>query len=99
MKPTLLEICEEAITVEKDLHAIGVIKDDEQTKDFKDASRKSQEMVRKGRDKEEIDIETLTLLIKILTMEVFKLKKQNTNTSTSSHPPRQRQVSSSSGSN
>ena len=32
-KPTLLENCEEAIIVEKDLCAIGVIKDDEPTKD------------------------------------------------------------------
>jgi len=41
VKPTLLENCEEAIVVEKDLQAIGVIKYDEPTKDSRDVSRKS----------------------------------------------------------
>lgn len=66
-KPMLLESCEEAIVVEKDLHAIGVIKDDELGKDSKGASKKSQAMESKGRDKEATDIETLTRLIKNLT--------------------------------
>lgn len=39
-KPTLLENCKEEIAVEKDLCAIGVIKDDEPTKDSRDVSRK-----------------------------------------------------------
>lgn len=39
-KPTLLENYKEAIIMEKDLCAIGVIKDDEPTKDFKDVSRR-----------------------------------------------------------
>jgi len=52
VKPTLLENCEEAIAVEKDLRAIGVIKHDESAKDSKDASRKSQVMASKGSDKE-----------------------------------------------
>jgi len=69
-KPTLLESCEEAIVIEKDLHAIKVIKNDESMKDSKDARRKPQEMASKGRDKEETDIETLTRLVKNLTTEV-----------------------------
>lgn len=80
MKPTLLENCEEAIVVEKDLHAIGVIKDDESEKESKGARRKSQVMVSKGREKEGNDIQTLTRLIKNLTTEVFELKqKKNVN--------------------
>jgi len=48
VKPTLLESCEEAIVVEKDLRAIGVIKDDESTKYLKDVRRKPQAMTSKG---------------------------------------------------
>lgn len=39
-KLTLLENCEKAITVEKDLNIIGVIKDDELEDDSRDVSRK-----------------------------------------------------------
>jgi len=46
-----LENFEEAIIVEKDLHVVGVIRDDELMKDSKDASRKSQATTNKGRDK------------------------------------------------
>ena len=74
MKPKILESCEEVIYIEKYLHMIGVIKDDELAKDSKDVSRKSQVMESKGRDKEKIDIETLTCLIKNLTTEVFEHK-------------------------
>lgn len=90
MKPTLLENYEEAIAVEKYLHAIGVIKDDESTKDSKDVSRKYQVMANKGRDKEAIDIETLTCLVKNLTTEVFELKQWEIETSPRIHLPRQR---------
>ena len=38
---TLLKNCEEAINVEKDLHAVGVIMDAKSTKDSKDVSPKS----------------------------------------------------------
>lgn len=99
MKPSLLEKYVEAIAVEKDLRTNGFIKDDESIKDSKDASRKSQAMVSKGRDKEANDIETLTHLIKYLTTEVSELKQWKTDTSARSHLPRQRQGSSSSGSN
>jgi len=59
--------CEEIVTVEKDLHTIGIIKGDELAKDSMDVRRKSQEMVIKGRVKEATDIDTLTLLVKNLT--------------------------------
>jgi len=74
-KPTLFERCEEAIVVEKDLRAIGFIKDDESMKDSKDVSRKPQATVRKGRDKEATDIETLTHLVKNLATEMSELKQ------------------------
>lgn len=51
VKPTRLESCEEDILVDKELHAIGVIKGEESTKDSKNASRKTQATMRKGRDK------------------------------------------------
>lgn len=38
-KPTLLENCEEEIAIEKDVCAIGVIKDDEPMKDSRGRSR------------------------------------------------------------
>jgi len=41
MKPTLSKNCQEAIDVEKDLCAIGVIVDDEPAKDSKDVGRRS----------------------------------------------------------
>ena len=88
MKPTLMESCEEAIAVEKDLCVIGVIKDDELAKDTKYASRKSQAMASKGRDKEATDIETLTCLIKNLTTKVSELKQRKTDTSARNHSPR-----------
>lgn len=67
-KPTLLENCEEAIVVEKDLCMIRVIKDGELKKESRDVSKKSQTVVSKGSDNEENDIETLTHLVKKLTM-------------------------------
>jgi len=99
VKPTLLENCEDTIDVEKDLCMIGVINNDEPTKDSKDTSRKSQTIVRKGRDKETNNIETLTRLVKNLTTEVFELKQWKTDTSASNHLPRQRQGSMSSSIN
>lgn len=95
VKPTVLARCKEAIVFEKEFHAIGVIKDEETTKDSKDASRKPQAMTRKGRDKEATDIETLTLLVKKLTTEISELKKRKTGTFVNSHQPRWRQKRSS----
>lgn len=98
-KPIILENYEEAIVIEKDLHAIGVINNDESVMDSKDASRKSQAMASKVRDKEATDIETLTCLVKNLIMEVFELKQGKTDTSASIHTPKHRHTSSSSSSN
>jgi len=88
VKPTLLENYEEDIIIEKDLHVIGVINDDEPTKESRDTSRNSQAMASKGRDKEANDNETLTHLIKKLTTEVYELKQEKMDTFTSNHPPR-----------
>ena len=95
MKPTLLENCEEAIVVKKDLRMIGLIKDDELTNDSQGTSRKSKTMAINGRDKEENDIETLTRLIKNLTTEVSELKKWKIETFARIYPPKQRQESNS----
>lgn len=89
-KPKLLESCKEVVVVQKDLHVIEVIRDEESTKDSKDESRKPQARVSKGRDKEEIDIENLTCLVKNLTTEVFEIKQRKTDTFASSDLPRQR---------
>lgn len=75
VKPTLLEIWKEAISFEKDLRAIGVVKDDKSKKDSKDVRRKLQEMARKGRDKEATNIETIAHLVKNLTTEMYELKQ------------------------
>ena len=83
-----MENYKEAIVVEKYLHTIGLIKDDEPAKDSKDVSRKSQAMASKGREKEANDIETLTHLIKNLTTEVSELKQWKTDTFARSYPPR-----------
>lgn len=85
-KPTLLESYQEAIVVKKDLHTIRVIKDDEPKKDSRYASKKSQVMASKGRNKEENDIETLTRLVKNLTTEVSELKQQKMDAFASRHP-------------
>lgn len=63
MRPTLLENCEEAIIVDKYLRVVGVIKDDQSTKESKDARRKSQATTSKSRDKEATKIDTLSHLV------------------------------------
>lgn len=83
-KPTLLENCKEVITVEKYLREIGVIKDGELVKDSKDASRRTQVVASKRKDKEESGIETFTCLVKTLTREVFELKQRTVETFASS---------------
>ena len=60
MKDSLAQNFEEAIAVEKDLHAIGVIVDDELSKDSKYMSKRSQPSLSKAMDKEAIDFESLT---------------------------------------
>ena len=87
-RPTLLENYEEAIVVEKDMRVIGVIKDDEPAKEFKDTSKKSQAMASKGRDKEATNIETFTHLVKRFSTEMFEPKQCKIDTFASSHPSR-----------
>lgn len=55
-RPTLTENYEEAISIENDLHVVGVITNDESTKDSKDASNRSQASMRKAKEKEPNDI-------------------------------------------
>lgn len=98
-KPTLLENYEEATIVEKDLCTIGVIQDDEPTKESKDMSKKSQAIVSKGRDKETRGIETLTHLLKNLKTEVSKLKQWKTKAFVNNHLHKKRQGSMSLGFN
>ena len=62
------------IAVEKDLCAIGVIADDESTKDSKETGKRPQTSISKAKEKEENDIESHTHLIKSLTVEVDELK-------------------------
>lgn len=76
MKPTLLENFEEAIAVETDLHAIGVINNDEPIKDSNDASRKPQAAASKCEYKEASDIEMVTFLVKNLTTKMPELKNK-----------------------
>lgn len=75
IKPTVLENCEEKIVVENDLCAIGIIKDDEPTKDPREVSKKPQATVSKGKDRETSDIENLTCLVKNMAIEVSELKQ------------------------
>lgn len=85
----LLENYEEAIVVEKDLHAIGVINDDEPKKDSRYASRKPLAMVSKGKENETSGIETLTHVVKNLTKKVSEQKQRTIDTSEIIWPPRQ----------
>lgn len=70
MKPTLTENYEDVISLEKDLHAIGVIKDDEPSKDLKDTGKRSQASDKKAKEKELGNLEILTRLIKSVTTEM-----------------------------
>jgi len=88
MKPTLLENCEEAIILEKDLHTIGVIVDDESTNNSKDMSRRSQTIVRKEQEKEASEIECFTRLVKSLTTEISKIKQQMSEKTMNNRPPK-----------
>jgi len=58
MKPALLESCVHATVVKKDLRTIGVIKDEEPKKDSKYASRNSQAMASKGRERKNLLLKT-----------------------------------------
>ena len=87
-KQTLTENYEEAIAIEKDLHATRVISDDELAKYSKDIGKRSQASVSKAKEKEESDVESLTRLLKSLTTKVVELKQWTSETTVSSMPPR-----------
>jgi len=87
-KPTLIENYEEAISIEKYMHVIGVITYDESTKDSNDTGNRFQTYVSKAKEKETSDIENLTHLIKSMTTEVVELKHRKNKTTMSSRPPR-----------
>lgn len=86
MKQTLSKNFQEEINVEKDLHVIGVIIDDEPAKDSKYVGMRSQTTVSKVKEKETSEIETLTRLLKSLTSEVAELKQRTIETIVSSKP-------------
>lgn len=88
VKPTLLENFQEAIDVDKELCAIGVIVHDEPAKESKDKGRRSQNDMSKVKEKETSEIENLTRLVKSLTTEVSEPKQRMTETTVSSMPPR-----------
>lgn len=74
-RPTLTKNCEEDITIDKYLHTIGVIVDDESTMESKYMGKRFHASVSKVKEKEASDIENLTHLLKSLTTEVAELKQ------------------------
>lgn len=72
--------------MEKDLHSIGIIIDDESMKDSKDVGRKSRAVVSKVKEKETSEIEILTRLLKSLIIEVVELKEWTSEMEVSSRP-------------
>jgi len=82
----LFENCQEAIDVEKELHMIGVIVDDEPTKYSKGMGMRSQNAMSKVKENETSEIETLTCLLKSLTIEVVELKQWTTETAVRNRP-------------
>lgn len=74
--------------MEKDLHTIGVITDDESTKESKDIEKRSQASVSKAKEKEASGIENLNHLLKSLTSEVVELKQQTREKTVGSMPPK-----------
>lgn len=87
-KETLALNFTEVIIVDKDLRMIGVITDDDESKDSKETSRKSEPSSSKAKEKESSDIKSLTKMVKTLTSEILEIKKRSNNTSTSNKPPK-----------
>lgn len=81
-KETLALNFAEEIIVEKDLRVIGVITNDDESKDY-ETGRKSQPSSSKAKERE-----SLTITLKSLTNEVSELKRRSSKTSTSSKPPK-----------
>lgn len=63
MKSTLLEINEEAIIVENEFCAIGVIKDDEPMKDSRDVRKKPQATTSKVKKRKQVILKPLPILL------------------------------------
>lgn len=87
-KPTLIKNYEEDITVEKELHAIGVISYYEPKKHYKDIGKRSQASVSKANEKETCDLENLTHMLKNMSNEMGDLKQISSETAMSRNPPR-----------
>lgn len=85
-KETLALNFAEAIVVEKFLHAIGVITDDNESKYFKEIGRKSQPSSCKAKENDSIDIKSLTRIVKALTNEISELRRRSSEISTSRKP-------------
>lgn len=73
--------------MEKYLHAIGVIPNDEPTKDSKYIGKRSTS-VSKAKEKEASDIEKITCLIESLTTKMAELKKRTSESTINSRTPR-----------
>lgn len=68
----------EEIIIEKELRSIGVIVDQEDLKDPKDTSKKSQASSAKAKEIYHFDMDNLTMSLKFLTNKVSKLKRNST---------------------
>ena len=87
-KETLALNFVEAIAMEKELHAIGVIIADDESKDSKESCRKYQASSSKEKENDSSNIEIFTKTLKALTSEVLELKRRSSETSTSIKPPK-----------
>jgi len=81
-KETLALNFAETIVMLKYLHAIGIITDDDESKDSKETGRKSHPSSSNAKGKDFLDIESLTLTVKALTNEISTLKRSSSETST-----------------
>lgn len=74
--------------MDKYLHAIEVITNDDESKDSKETDNKSQPYLSKDKEKDYVDINILTKSLNALTNEVLELKRQSCEASTNSNPPK-----------
>jgi len=74
--------------VEKDLCAIGAIIDDEESKESKQANKKSQYSSSKAKEKDNLDMESLGKSLKALNNEVLELKRNLREVSINGKPPK-----------
>ena len=76
-KDTLALNVVEEISVENDLRPIGVIVDQDDSKESKDTGKKSQAPSTKTREKYPFYMDNFTKSLKFLTIEVYKLKRKS----------------------